>query len=110
MRAHELSNLLNEFGKRDKMQGLQSILSLFCNKFNKLSNTGLDLSYDIKITLKSHILLKKFNILCLYGCHYILQICKPLDVYRFEHDCVISLPDVMSCDKTYYQPEDIYIY
>ena len=27
MSAHELSNLLNEFGKRDKMRGLQSIFS-----------------------------------------------------------------------------------
>ena len=29
MRAHVLLNLLNELGKRDKMQGLLSILSLF---------------------------------------------------------------------------------
>ena len=31
-----LLNLLNKFGKRDKIRGLQSILSLFCNKFNKI--------------------------------------------------------------------------
>ena len=30
MSAHVLLNLLNELGKRDKMQGLPSILSLFC--------------------------------------------------------------------------------
>ena len=29
MSAHVLLNLLNEFGKRDKMRGLPSILSLF---------------------------------------------------------------------------------
>ena len=37
--AHVLLNLLNEFGKRDKMRGLSSILSLFRNEFNKFNNT-----------------------------------------------------------------------
>ena len=32
MSAHVLLNLLIEFGKSDKMPGLQSILTLFCNK------------------------------------------------------------------------------
>ena len=40
MRAHLLWNLLNVLWKRDKMRGLPSILSLFCNKFNKFNNTG----------------------------------------------------------------------
>ena len=40
MSAHVLLNLLNELGKRDKMRGLPSILSLFCNEFNKFNNTG----------------------------------------------------------------------
>ena len=35
MSAHVLLNLLNELRKRDKMQGLPSILSLFLNEFNK---------------------------------------------------------------------------
>ena len=39
MSARVLLNLLNELGKRDKMRGLLSILSLFCNKFNKGNNT-----------------------------------------------------------------------
>ena len=30
---------LNELGKRDKMRGLPSILSIFHNKFNKFNNT-----------------------------------------------------------------------
>ena len=40
MSAHVLLNLLNELRKRDKIRGLSSILSLFCNKFNKFNNTG----------------------------------------------------------------------
>ena len=39
MHAHVLLNLLNGLGKREKMQGLPSILSLFRNKFNKFNNT-----------------------------------------------------------------------
>ena len=34
MSAHVLLNLLSELRKRDKMQGLPSILSFFRNKFN----------------------------------------------------------------------------
>ena len=37
--AHVLLNLLNEVGKRDKTQGLSSILSLFHKEFNKFNNT-----------------------------------------------------------------------
>ena len=40
MSTHVLLNLLIELRKRDKMQGLPSILSLFPNKFNKFNNTG----------------------------------------------------------------------
>ena len=35
-----LLNLLNKLRKRDKMQGLPSILSLFGNEFNKFNYTG----------------------------------------------------------------------
>ena len=38
MSVHVLFNLLNELGKRDKMRGMPSILSLFRNKFNKFYN------------------------------------------------------------------------
>ena len=34
-----LFNLLTELGKRDKMRGLSSLLSLFRNKFNKFNST-----------------------------------------------------------------------
>ena len=47
MSAHVLLNLLKELGKRDKMQGLPSILSLFCNKFNKFNNTRTRMLYSI---------------------------------------------------------------
>ena len=40
MSAHVLLNLLNELRNRAKMPGLLSILSLFCNEFNKFNNTG----------------------------------------------------------------------
>ena len=63
MSAHVLLNLLNESGKRDKMPGLPSILSLFRNKFNKFNNTRaqiLDSIYHVTNTLKSHFWRKFF--------------------------------------------------
>ena len=57
MSAHVLLNLLNELGKRDKMRGLSSILSLFRNEINKFNNTiarMLDSIYHMTNTLKSH--------------------------------------------------------
>ena len=54
MSAHFLLNLLNELGKRDKMRGLPSILSLFRNKFNKFNNTRarmLDSIYHMTLRL-----------------------------------------------------------
>ena len=39
MSANVLLNLLNELRKRDKMQGLLIILSLFRNELNKFNNT-----------------------------------------------------------------------
>ena len=39
MTAHVLLNLFNELGKRNKMRGLSSILSLFHNEFYKFNNT-----------------------------------------------------------------------
>ena len=58
MSAHVLLNLLNKLGKRDKMRGLPSILSLFRNELNKFNNTGarvLDSIYHMRNTLKFHI-------------------------------------------------------
>ena len=52
--AHFLFNLLNGMRKKDKIRGLQSILSIFCNKFNKLNYTGaqmLDSIYHMTFRL-----------------------------------------------------------
>ena len=54
MSVHVLLNLLNELGKRDKMQRLSIILSLFRNKFNKFNNTEahmLDSIYQMTLKL-----------------------------------------------------------
>ena len=72
MSAHVLLNLLNELGKRDKMRGLPSILSLFCNEFNKFNNTRarmLDSIYHMTNTLKSHFRRKNVIILSLCTQH-----------------------------------------
>ena len=77
MSAHVLLNLLNELGKREKMQGWPTILSLFHNELNKFNNTRarmLDSIYHMKNTLKSHFWRKKVIILSLctqrcYGRH-----------------------------------------
>ena len=47
MGDHVLLNLLNELGKRGKMRGLPSILSLFRNEFNKSNNTGARMLYSV---------------------------------------------------------------
>ena len=47
MSAQVLFNLLNKFGKRDEIRGLPSILSLFCNKFNKFNNTRACMSDSV---------------------------------------------------------------
>ena len=53
MSVHVLLILLNKLGKRDKMQGLPSILSLFRNEFNKFNNTGAGMLDSIyHMTLK----------------------------------------------------------
>ena len=53
MTAHVLLNLLNKLRKSDKMRGLPSILSFFCNKFNQFNNTGVQMLDSIyHMTLK----------------------------------------------------------
>ena len=56
MSAHVLLILLNELGKRDKMRGLPSILSLFRNEFNKINKTRarmLDSIYHMTLRLRN---------------------------------------------------------
>ena len=64
--AHVLLNLLNELGKRDKMRGLSSILSLFRNEFNKFKNTRarmLDSIYYMTLRLLENLIsaVKSYN-------------------------------------------------
>ena len=69
MSAHVLLTLLNELGKRDKMRGLPSILSLFRNEFNKFNNTRarmLDSLYHMTNTMKS--LFWRENVIILSLC------------------------------------------
>ena len=54
MSDHVLLNILNELGKRDKMRGFPSILSLFRNVFNKFNNIRarvLDSIYHMMLKL-----------------------------------------------------------
>ena len=74
MSAHVLLNLLNKLGKKEKMRGLPSILSLFRNEFNKFNNTGarmLDSIYHMTNTFKSHFWRKNVIILslCKHRCY-----------------------------------------
>ena len=80
MSAHVLLHFLNELGKRDKMRGMTSILSLFPNEFNKFNNSRARMldsfyhNYDIKISLKFHSCRQNVTILSLgtqrcYGRH-----------------------------------------
>ena len=62
MSAHVLLNLINKLRKRDKMQGLPIILSLFRNEFIKFNNTGA-LMFDFIY----HMTLKMFKITVLAG-------------------------------------------
>ena len=75
MSAHVLLNLLNELGKRDKMRGLPSILSLFRNVFNKFNNTRARM-LDSIYRMISHFWRKNVILLLLctkrcYGRHYV---------------------------------------
>ena len=75
--APDLLNLFNKLGKRDKMRGLPSIVSLFRNKFNKFNYTRARRatrdysSYDIQTNLKSHFCCKNVRILalCMQRCY-----------------------------------------
>ena len=75
MSAHVLLNLLNELGKRDKIRGLPSILSLFRNEFNKFNNTrarmlGSIYHMTLKSIKKSHFLRGNVKILPSFSQRY----------------------------------------
>ena len=67
MSANVLFNLLNLLGKRVKMRGLPSILSLFRNEFNKFNDTGalmLDSINHMTINYLKHIFCVKTSRFC----------------------------------------------
>ena len=75
MSSHVLLNLLNELGKRDKMRGLPSILSLFRNEFNKFNNTRarmLDSIYHMTLRILRNLIsrVKSYNFVILYAMLY----------------------------------------
>ena len=49
-------DLLNEFGKRDKIRGLPSILSLFRNEFNKFINTRAQMLDSIQYHIRTGVM------------------------------------------------------
>ena len=79
MSAHILLNLSNELGKRDKMRGLPSILSLFRNEFNKFNNIKARMLYSIYHMIKSHFCRKNVII-----CHYVRNVV--MDVITFPEN------------------------
>ena len=84
MSVHVLLILLNELGKRDKMRGLSSILSLFRYEFNKFNNTGarmLDSIYHMTLKLlKNHI----FGVKTSRFCHILRNVI--MDVITFPEN------------------------
>ena len=80
MSAHVLLNLLNELGKRDKMRGLPSILSLFRIEFNfnKARARMLDSIYHMALRLLYNLIYAEKT---LYFCHYVRNVV--MDVITF---------------------------
>ena len=81
MSAHVLLILLNELGKRDKMRGLLSILTLFrnvFNKFNKIRARMLDSIYHTTLRILRNLISGVKNVIMLstgtqrcYGRYYV---------------------------------------
>ena len=72
MGAHVLLNLLNKLGKRDKFDSCQAFYLFFATSLiNSIIQEHEFLSYDIKITLKSHFCRKNVMILsiCKQRCY-----------------------------------------
>ena len=71
MSAPVILNLSNEFRKKDKIQGLSRILSLFRNEFNKFNNIRarlLDFIYYMTFILLSNLIspVKSYNCVIMY--------------------------------------------
>ena len=57
MSTHVIFNSLNKVGNSDKMRGLPSISSLFCNEFNKFKIQ----EHKVKILFIIHFVIMMFN-------------------------------------------------
>ena len=97
MSAHVLLNLLNELRKRDKMQGLQSILSLFPNKFDKFNNTGARMLDSIHHLTLIKIISGEKSCNFVICCYNVVTDVTS-DLLILLHG-VISLSDATPCDK-----------
>ena len=80
MSAHVLLNLLNKFGKSYKMRASEHFIT-----FSQRTSTNVRfyLSYDIKITLKSHFCRKKLEFY-----HYVRNVV--MDVITFPENLFIN--------------------
>ena len=78
MSAHVLLNLSNELGRKDKMGGLPSILSLFRNEFNIFNKTGartLDSIHHMTLKLLNISHLRSENAkVCHLLCHVKMEV------------------------------------
>ena len=75
MSAHVLLNLLNQFRRRNQMQGLPSILSRFRNELKKFNNTGAGMLDSIyHMTLKKLIKYHVFGVKTSRFCHLLRNV------------------------------------
>ena len=65
MCVYLLLNVLNMLWKKDKMQGLQSILSYFSNEFNKFINKGPQILDPISVIYERFINIGYFYPSCM---------------------------------------------
>ena len=101
MSAHVLLNLLNKLGKRDKMWGLPSILSLFRNKINKFNNVRaqmLDSIHHMTLRLFWNLIsaVKSYNFFITVVSNVVLDLKTfPVNLYRFY--CMALFRSQMRC-------------
>ena len=108
MSAPVLLNLLNELGKRDKMRGLPSILSLFPNEFNKFNNTGARMIDSIDHMILRLLLNHFFGVKSPIFYHFLRNVMTSIGGVTKSVNTsglsillhgVLSLPDATSYDK-----------
>ena len=87
MSAHVLLNLLNELGKRDQMQGLPSILSLFRSKCNKFNNAGAQMLDILTLRILYNLIsgVKRYTFVIMYAT---LLLTFPANLYLWFIDFI----------------------